>query len=149
MHAERRSQLRQGRAPRGRRDGRTAVAIRDARHVVAEDDDDVAVEGVGFLHDAADALGRHPRLDGMDVGDDHDPERPLVWPAGGREIPFGDNQPETRLITERVAAKPDAPRAGSAKPHNELAAGDHPKAPSRTAQLIGRVLGGIAAISRW
>ena len=70
VHAERRPEIAQRLGPLLGRDRAGLELV--AGGEVAQQDDDVGLERVGVLDDAADALGRHERTAGMHVGDDAD-----------------------------------------------------------------------------
>jgi hypothetical protein len=71
--------------------------------VVAEQDGEIRILGVGDIDDLADPLFRHPGIAGMNVGDDRDLEPEVFRPSGKARRVFRERQRRPRLIRGRVA----------------------------------------------
>ncbi len=91
-----------------------------ARHVVAEQHDDVGIERVGARHDRGDVVERHPGIAGVKVGDGRDLQFEAGGPAARREVISRHAQPQQRLDAETVGRRRGAERAETGRESQEL-----------------------------
>ena len=84
-----------------------------AGDVVAEQQHGIGSKGVDLGNDAFDALDIHPRLAGVQVGDDGEHHGQAPRPARRRERVSGNRRAER--LGQRIAAEADASGSGSAE----------------------------------
>ena len=80
VHTERRPEARERARPFRRRDRAAHEAV--VSHIVAEQQDQVRRQCVRVDDDPLDALEVHPRLAGVDIGDERDPKVQILRPPG-------------------------------------------------------------------
>ncbi len=71
-------------------------------HIVAEQNRQIRLLGVGEIDDAADALFRHPGIAGVNVGDDRDLEFEVIGPVAKAGRVLGERQRLAGLIGRRI-----------------------------------------------
>ena len=112
VDTERRVQLAKFRSPGGRMHGAGNEA--HAGGIVAQQQDDVGFEFLGLGADTGDPLRGHPRLAGMDVGNDCDAQFEAGRPAGRMQRVVGDPWPSEGL-DERVSGSSKQPKKAHAE----------------------------------